>query len=112
MRLGFFGDIASGGNVHGELAACDGGYVGEAPLFIPGGGKPNLREALELTALLAQKDRPRSDRYRVRWLQRCLDEKAMSMEDVVLVTADGYEPLSTVRSDRAWVEALCGGRTP
>ena len=34
------------------------------------------------------------------------------IEDVVLVTADGYEPLSTVRSDRAWVETLCGGRTP
>ena len=49
-------------------------------------GRIDLREALELTALIARRDRPRSDRYRVRWLKRYLDEKAMSMEDAALVT--------------------------
>jgi hypothetical protein len=48
-------------------------------------GTLDLREALELTALVAERDRPRSDRYRLRWLQRCLEEKALTIEDAVLV---------------------------
>ncbi|KAF8227459.1 Creatinase/aminopeptidase [Tricholoma matsutake] len=34
------------------------------------------------------------------------------IEDVVLITATGYENLTTVRSDTAWVEALCSGEVP
>jgi hypothetical protein len=36
-------------------------------------GVLDLREALELTALVAEHDRPRSERYTVRWLLRYLD---------------------------------------
>jgi Xaa-Pro dipeptidase len=32
------------------------------------------------------------------------------IEDVVLVTENGYENLTLVRSDRAWVEDVCGGK--
>jgi hypothetical protein len=63
-------------------------------------GKLDLRETLELTALIAQNDRPRSDRYRVRWLQRCLDEKALSIQDAVLV-ASALNALGGPRKDEA-----------
>jgi len=31
------------------------------------------------------------------------------IEDVVVVTQDGYENLTTVKSERSWVEGLCSG---
>ena len=31
------------------------------------------------------------------------------IEDVVLITKDGYENLTTVRSDVDWVEGVCSG---
>lgn len=31
------------------------------------------------------------------------------IEDVVLITADGYENLTTVRGERSWVEGVCSG---
>jgi Xaa-Pro dipeptidase len=31
------------------------------------------------------------------------------IEDVVVITATGHENLTTVRSDTAWVEAVCSG---
>src|SRR5207244_9782366 len=37
-------------------------------------GQVTLAEALELVALVAQKDPPRHSRYAVRWLRRPLDE--------------------------------------
>ncbi len=49
-------------------------------------GRVDLGEALELTALIAQHDRPRSRRVAARWLQRWLDEApAPTFEDVALV---------------------------
>jgi hypothetical protein len=49
-------------------------------------GQLDLSEALELTALVAQRDRERSRRFAVRWLQRWLEEsKAPTVEDAVMV---------------------------
>lgn len=31
------------------------------------------------------------------------------IEDVVLITSDGFENLTTVRSDVPWVQAVCSG---
>ena len=31
------------------------------------------------------------------------------IEDVVHITVDGYENLTTVRSERSWVESVCSG---
>ena len=46
-------------------------------------GVIDLREALELTALIAERDRPRSGRYTVRWLSRYLDRaNAATIDDV------------------------------
>ena len=60
-------------------------------------GQLELDEALELTALVALRDRGRSRRYAVRWLQRWLEEAtAPTIEDAALVvttwSARGNEP--------------------
>jgi hypothetical protein len=48
----------------------------------------SLREALELTALIAEHDRPRSERYMVRWLARYLDAaQAPKMDEIALIAA-------------------------
>lgn len=44
-------------------------------------GRIDLSEALELTALVASKDRPRSRRMAARWLQRYLETQAVAIED-------------------------------
>jgi Xaa-Pro dipeptidase len=31
------------------------------------------------------------------------------LEDVIVITENGYENFTTVRSDRAWVEGVCSG---
>ena len=31
------------------------------------------------------------------------------IEDVILITDNGYENLTTVRSERSWVEGVCSG---
>jgi len=49
-------------------------------------GVIDLREALELTALIAERDGPRSERYAIRWLSRYLDEAhAPTIEDVAFI---------------------------
>jgi hypothetical protein len=51
-------------------------------------GVLDLREALELTALIAEHDRPRSHRYSVRWLGRYLDgADAPTIADVAFIAA-------------------------
>ena len=51
-------------------------------------GAIELREALELTALIAERDRPRSERYTVRWRSRYLDSvNAATIDDVAFVAA-------------------------
>jgi hypothetical protein len=51
-------------------------------------GAIDLREALELTALIAERDRPRSERYTVRWLSRYLDSaNTATINDVAFVVA-------------------------
>jgi hypothetical protein len=48
----------------------------------------DLREALELTALIAEHDRPRSQRYTVRWLSRYLDAAdAPTIDEVAFIVA-------------------------
>ena len=49
-------------------------------------GKLDLSEALELTALIALRDRERSRRVAARWLQRWLEEtKTPTIEDAAMV---------------------------
>ena len=51
-------------------------------------GAIDLREALELTALIAEHDRSRAERYSVRWLSRFLDSSnAATIDDVAFVAA-------------------------
>jgi hypothetical protein len=51
-------------------------------------GVLDLREALELTALVAERDRPRSQRYTVRWLSRYLDAAdAPTIDEVAFIAA-------------------------
>ena len=51
-------------------------------------GVLDLREALELTALVAERDRPRSQRYTVRWLARYLDAvDAPTIDEVAFIAA-------------------------
>jgi hypothetical protein len=42
-------------------------------------------------------DRARSDRYRVRWLQRCLDETPLSIEDAALMATSSLAALGGPR---------------
>jgi hypothetical protein len=51
-------------------------------------GQVTLAEALELTALVAQKDPPRHSRYAVRWLRRLLDEhERLTIEEATLAAS-------------------------
>ena len=51
-------------------------------------GMLDLREALELTALIAERDRPRSQRYTVRWLVRYLNAAdAPTIDEVAFIGA-------------------------
>ena len=51
-------------------------------------GVLDLREALELTALIAEHDRSRSARYTVRWLVRYLEAaNAPTMDEAAFVAA-------------------------
>ena len=47
-------------------------------------GVVSLREALELTALIAKRDRWRCERYCLRWLVRWLEETSPQLDQVVL----------------------------
>jgi hypothetical protein len=51
-------------------------------------GHLDLQEALELTALVAVKDRARSRRMAARWLERWLGETRPSIDDAVVATAN------------------------
>jgi Xaa-Pro dipeptidase len=42
-------------------------------------------------------------------LKRYESVGGVRIEDVVLITADGFENLTTVKSDTAWVEGVCSG---
>ena len=50
-------------------------------------GRASLEETLELTALIAVKERHRYERVAARWLRLYLDERAVSLDDVVFVVA-------------------------
>lgn len=51
-------------------------------------GHVTLLEALQLTALVALRDRERGSRFAVRWLQRLVDEHpAMAIEEVALAAS-------------------------
>ena len=48
-------------------------------------GPLDLSEALELTALVALRNRERSQRFAVRWLARWIEETEPTLEEVVMV---------------------------
>ena len=51
-------------------------------------GHVTLLEALQLTALVALRDRDRAPRYGVRWLQRLIDEHpAVTIEEAALAAS-------------------------
>ena len=50
-------------------------------------GQLDLGEALELTAVVALRDRERGRRYAARWLQRWLDEGERSLDETGIVIA-------------------------
>lgn len=51
-------------------------------------GEITLVEALELTALIALRDRARGSRFSVRWVQRFVDERGTAtIEEVALAAA-------------------------
>ena len=43
-------------------------------------------------------------------LKRYEQVGGVRIEDVVLITADGYENFTTVRSDVEWIEGVCSGQ--
>ena len=56
-------------------------------------GRLDLEEALELTALVALRDRPRSRRLAARWLQRWLEEQQAPLIDEVVLVAGSLAAL-------------------
>jgi hypothetical protein len=58
-------------------------------------GQLDLGEALELTALVALRDRQRGRRYAVRWLQRWLEETDAATIDYAAVVAGCLAALGT-----------------
>lgn len=64
--------LERGNLVAAELAAREAGGLG-------------LSEALELTALVALRDRERGHRYALRWLARWLEEAGATLDDTVIV---------------------------
>jgi hypothetical protein len=47
-------------------------------------GRVTLADALDLCVLAARKDRKRASRYAVRWLQRLLEERPLTVEEAAL----------------------------
>jgi hypothetical protein len=50
-------------------------------------GRVTLMEALELTALVALRDRERASRFATRWLRRFLEEHPATIEEAALVAS-------------------------
>lgn len=64
-------------------------------------GRLSLVEALELTALVAQKDPARCSRYAVRWLRRLLEEDEMLTIEEAALAASALAALGGRGSDEA-----------
>jgi hypothetical protein len=56
-------------------------------------GPLDLNEALELTALIALRDRARSERYALRWLARRLEETPATTLDEAVMTVGALAAL-------------------
>jgi hypothetical protein len=56
-------------------------------------GRLDLGEALELTALVALRDRPRSRRFAARWLQRWLEQRPAPLIDEIVMVAGSLDAL-------------------
>ena len=67
--------------------AIERGNLVSAELEAREAGRLDLDEALELTALVALRDRPRSRRLAARWLQRWLEERQAPLIDEVAMVA-------------------------
>ena len=90
--------------------AIERGNLVSAELEAREAGRLDLDEALELTALVALRDRPRSRRLAVRWLERWLEEQRAPLIDEVVLLAGSLaalggplhaEALETLRRLRA-----------
>src|SRR6266511_2468028 len=69
-----------------DVCSSDLGNLLVAEATAPDVGMLDLREALELTALIAEHDRPRSQRYTVRWLVRYLNAAdAPTIDEVAFI---------------------------
>ena len=61
--------------------------------------------------LLATPPRPRArfESYQPRGAEALRERGRVRIEDVIMITKDGYHNFTTVRSDVEWVEGVCSG---
>jgi hypothetical protein len=67
--------------------ALERGNLVAAELAAHEAGRLDLSEALELTALVALRERERGRRYALRWLARWLEEADVTLDEAVTVAA-------------------------
>jgi hypothetical protein len=73
--------------------AIERGNLVSAELEAREAGRLDLGEALELTALVALRDRPRSRRLAARWLRRWLEERPAPLIDEAVMVAGSLAAL-------------------
>jgi hypothetical protein len=67
--------------------AIEAGNLVVAEALIRELGRITLADALDLCVLAARKDRKRASRYAVRWLERLLAERGLSIDEAAMAAA-------------------------